>query len=209
VDQVVPADYECEDEPGGSGLASCVGPVADGALIDTSTVGPVAFTVTATDNAGNEAEVTHTYTVVPRPLCRNRSVTVDLALGEDPTSGPDVIRGTNGADDIAALGGDDVVCGRNGADDISLGNGNDIGDGGSKADVITGGDGADKVFGGNGNDLLRGSDGNDHLNGGDGRDALLGQGGNDQLVGGTRRDDCNGGPGIDTGQQCEVKTNIP
>ena len=61
---VVTADYSCADEPGGSGLDTCTGPVADGDPIDTSTVGPQTFTVTATDNAGNTATVTHTYTVV-------------------------------------------------------------------------------------------------------------------------------------------------
>ena len=35
----VAADYSCADEPGGSGLASCAGTVADGAAVDTSSVG--------------------------------------------------------------------------------------------------------------------------------------------------------------------------
>jgi hypothetical protein len=60
----VPAEYECLDEAGGSGIASCTGPVADGAPIDTSTPGPHSFAVTATDVAGNSATVTHSYTVV-------------------------------------------------------------------------------------------------------------------------------------------------
>jgi hypothetical protein len=37
--QLVATDYACEDEPGGSGLASCDGPVAPGAAIDTASVG--------------------------------------------------------------------------------------------------------------------------------------------------------------------------
>ena len=36
-----------------SGVESCVGTVADGAAVDTSTIGYHTFTVTATDNAGN------------------------------------------------------------------------------------------------------------------------------------------------------------
>jgi hypothetical protein len=56
-------DFGCEDT-GGSGLASCVGSVADGALLDTSKLGPVSVTVTAFDNAGNETVVTNTVTVV-------------------------------------------------------------------------------------------------------------------------------------------------
>jgi YVTN family beta-propeller protein len=62
--QVVWADYACEDEPGGSGLASCVGDVADGAAIDTASVGAKTFTVTAEDNARNIASATHAYSVV-------------------------------------------------------------------------------------------------------------------------------------------------
>jgi len=63
-DQAVAASYSCEDEPDGSGLASCDGTVADGELIDTAAVGPHSFTVVGTDNAGNSAAVTHTYTVI-------------------------------------------------------------------------------------------------------------------------------------------------
>ena len=60
--RVVNAGFSCADT-GGSGLASCVGTVANGQAINTATVGQHTFTVTATDNAGNTAEVTHTYTV--------------------------------------------------------------------------------------------------------------------------------------------------
>ena len=56
-------DFSCSDT-GGSGLASCVGTVADGALLDTSQLGEVSVTVTARDNAGNETVVTNTVTVV-------------------------------------------------------------------------------------------------------------------------------------------------
>ena len=59
----VAADYSCSDEAGGSGLKSCQGTVADGALVDTATPGPKSFTVTAEDNDGNTHSVTHNYTV--------------------------------------------------------------------------------------------------------------------------------------------------
>ena len=52
VGQVVLADYDCTDEAGGSGLATCDGPVANGDPIDTS-LGTHTFTVSATDVAGN------------------------------------------------------------------------------------------------------------------------------------------------------------
>lgn len=60
--QIVAADYECDDE-GGSGLATCVGDLADGVLLDTTSVGLKTFTVDATDNAGNVASLTHDYIV--------------------------------------------------------------------------------------------------------------------------------------------------
>jgi hypothetical protein len=62
--QAVVADYACTDQPGGSGLASCSGPVASGAAIDTATVGDKSFTVTATDGAGNVAHASRSYSVV-------------------------------------------------------------------------------------------------------------------------------------------------
>ena len=67
--QVVTADYTCDDEPGGSGLASCSGTVGNGTAIDTSIIGiNQSFVVNATDNATNSASVTHHYTVIPAPL---------------------------------------------------------------------------------------------------------------------------------------------
>ena len=62
--QVVNAGYACEEEDGGSGLASCVGSVANGSSIDTSSIGPKSFTVNTTDNAGNTTSVTNNYSVV-------------------------------------------------------------------------------------------------------------------------------------------------
>ena len=61
VGQAVAAGYSCTDS--GSGVASCEGPVADGANIDTSSAGTKTFTVRATDNVGNTNSVSHTYTV--------------------------------------------------------------------------------------------------------------------------------------------------
>lgn len=62
--ETVAADYDCADEPGGSGLKSCVGTVPDGGAVDTATIGDKHFTVEAEDNAGNTDAVTHTYTVL-------------------------------------------------------------------------------------------------------------------------------------------------
>ena len=62
--QIVNAEYNCQDETDGSGLASCQGTVANGSVIDTSPVGPKSFTVNATDNAGNPASLSHNYSVI-------------------------------------------------------------------------------------------------------------------------------------------------
>lgn len=56
------ADYFCSDEAGGSGLATCEGPVADGAIVPND-LGSHTFTVTATDVAGNTGQATHGYVV--------------------------------------------------------------------------------------------------------------------------------------------------
>ncbi|HWK29882.1 MAG TPA: M14 family zinc carboxypeptidase [Solirubrobacter sp.] len=58
----VPVAFTCADE--NSGVASCVGSPALGANLDTSTPGTFTYSVTATDNAGNETVVTRHYTVL-------------------------------------------------------------------------------------------------------------------------------------------------
>ncbi|MFN3218723.1 MAG: RCC1 domain-containing protein [Acidimicrobiales bacterium] len=69
--------------------------------------------------------------------CRGRAATVDLALGQTPTRGDDVIVGSGGDDVINGLGGDDIICG---------GGGNDR---------LIGGPGRDTCRGGPGNDTVR------------------------------------------------------
>jgi hypothetical protein len=59
--QVVNAAYSCENAPGT--VASCVGTVANGAPIDTATLGVKTFTVTATGAEGNVTSQTVSYTV--------------------------------------------------------------------------------------------------------------------------------------------------
>ena len=58
------ADYACADEPNGSGLDSCDGSVADGAAVDTGSLGQHTFTVNASDHAGNTESKSVSYTVV-------------------------------------------------------------------------------------------------------------------------------------------------
>lgn len=57
----VAASYTCSDR---SGVASCAGPVANGAALDTSSAGVKDFTVTATDTKGNATSETVQYLVL-------------------------------------------------------------------------------------------------------------------------------------------------
>jgi alpha-tubulin suppressor-like RCC1 family protein len=61
LNEVVAEGYECFDE--GSGVASCTDD-NPGTNLDTSTVGPHTFTVTATDFAGHTTSLTRTYHVL-------------------------------------------------------------------------------------------------------------------------------------------------
>jgi Glycine rich protein len=64
--QAVTATYSCTP-PEGTGVETCAGPVANGAAIDTATLGPHEFTVDAEDTDGAEASETVNYTVVSPP----------------------------------------------------------------------------------------------------------------------------------------------
>jgi virginiamycin B lyase len=86
------ADYFCTDEPGGSGLATCDGPVPDGAIV-ANDLGSHTFTVTATDAEGNVGTATHTYVVfadIGGPITKQavfaagRVIPIILELGRRP-----------------------------------------------------------------------------------------------------------------------------
>jgi len=72
LNQTVLASYACSD--GGSGVATCTGPVANGLAIDTASVGNKTFTVSTTDNVGNL-----------RTLAVSYIVTYKICLLYDPT----------------------------------------------------------------------------------------------------------------------------
>ena len=159
------------------------------------------------------------------PECGGLDITVNLNLGQVPTSGNDVILGTPGNDRIVAGDGFDVICGEGGDDTIIAGNGQDVVFGGAGNDIIEAGQGKDVVYGqdgddiiaggrgkdtligGAGDDSIRGNEGTDTIDGGAGDDILRGGqkadtidggNGNDTLIGGTRPDILNGGAGVDT-----------
>lgn len=61
LNQAVTASYGCAD--GGSGVASCAAPVANGAPIDTAAVGAYSFAVTGIDNVGHTVTLNRPYVV--------------------------------------------------------------------------------------------------------------------------------------------------
>jgi hypothetical protein len=62
--QIVDSSYYCTDLDGEANISSCAGPAPWGSAIDTSAIGAHAFTVTATDRAGNTGTTTTHYTVL-------------------------------------------------------------------------------------------------------------------------------------------------
>ncbi len=225
LNQIVNADYTCEDGADGPDVQTCEGTVPNGDPIDTSSAGTKTFTVNATDNAGKTTSVTHSYTV--------SACTITGTSGNDVlegTSGDDTICGLGGNDTIRGLGGNDTLQGGNGSDTIEGGTGNDTVDGGAgtdyasfknsatgvQASLVTNtatGEGSDtlaaieRLEGSNFNDQLTGSSvantlkglsGVDTITGGDGNDTLTGNGGNDTLYGGLGNDSMTGHAGADT-----------
>jgi hypothetical protein len=102
--EVIAADYACGDGGAGMPSGSCVGPVALGDGIDTTTVGAKSFVVVATDAVGNVAELTHHYGVVfdfegfynpvgnppaLNPVRAGQAITLKFSLGGD--QGLDVV----------------------------------------------------------------------------------------------------------------------
>jgi virginiamycin B lyase len=86
------ADYFCTDEPGGSGVSTCHGPVPDGAIVPND-VGSHTFTVTGQDAEGNAATATHGYVVfegIGGPITNKavfaagRVIPIILELGSRP-----------------------------------------------------------------------------------------------------------------------------
>jgi hypothetical protein len=67
--QKVAAGYSCTD-PSGTGISSCVGTLANGALLDTNQPGSQTFTVSATSSDGGVSSQTVFYTVAPNNIFR-------------------------------------------------------------------------------------------------------------------------------------------
>lgn len=145
------------DDGGGLHFAGCIGtlvgctPTSPAAALDRVSGVSVSGSNVYAASVGSDS-VSHfrieqaptpvpTGAPVPSALCGGSAVNVDLAKGQQPTAGSDVILGTPGNDVIVAGGGNDIVCG---------GAGNDVLNGGSGNDLLLGESGKDKLVGGGG-----------------------------------------------------------
>lgn len=168
---------------------SC-GPPSPGIYVEVPNVAPWIIANASETLSGtltNGAMPTATPTEVPNPnptTCNNLAITVNLAAGDLPTAGDDVIAGTPGNDVIAAGAGNDTICGGGGDDTIWGQAGNDTILGEAGDDKLRGGDGEDTLLGGAGVDDLNGGRDNDMVNGGDGADLRVRGGTGDDLVDG-------------------------
>jgi hypothetical protein len=91
----VVADFSCTDDVA---VATCRGTVADGAALDTGTVGAKTFTVDAVDSAGHAVAVAHHY-----------SVRYQFSGFNQPVDNPPVVNSVNAGRAIPvkfSLGGD-------------------------------------------------------------------------------------------------------
>lgn len=116
LNQSVTANYSCSDPE--SGIASCVGTLANGAALDTSVRrASVAFTVTATNNFGAVKVLTHNYSVdSPPPSTTTTTTTTMLPAGQpacpnNPTPFTDVPAGSFAAADIRCIYGLGITTG--------------------------------------------------------------------------------------------------
>ncbi|MBL7161156.1 MAG: hypothetical protein ISS57_01015 [Anaerolineales bacterium] len=82
----------------------------------------------------------------------NLSNIVNIGNGDSPTSGNDLILGTDKNDVIDGLAGDDCILGGDKNDTLVGGDGDDVILGGDKKDSAVGGDGYDICYGGGGSD---------------------------------------------------------
>jgi hypothetical protein len=71
--QTVDASYSCAEASGGPGMAACTGNAANGSPINTSTLGPHTFSVTALSQDGLSTTVSTGYTVAAPPVVSIKS----------------------------------------------------------------------------------------------------------------------------------------
>ena len=123
------------------------------------------------------------------PACDGEAPTVAVPSGGAPfyaPAGPQVIVGTEGADNIYGADDGNVICGRGGIDVIHAGDG---------ADVVYGDGDPDQIYGEGDDDWIYGGSGGDVIDGQEGDDWIYGQADADGLRCGPNLDNVTGGGG--------------
>lgn len=204
VDRDVDGDFTVSAINGDSALVGSEIILPSGALLTITEDGTVNFDPNGaflTLGSGEQAFEQVTYTITDDQGATDDATIVfavdgilDTIFG---TTGDDLIRGTDEADDIDGLGGNDLITGLDGNDTIKGGQGLDIIRGGADDDSLVGGSGKDRLFGEAGDDHLEGGGGNDRLLGLAGNDTIFGNNGDDILSGGRGNDIVSGQDGDD------------
>ena len=112
VGQAVEVDYECRDEPGGSGVELCDGELQDAQPLDTSSAGTFSANFWAVDGAGNVTEKRITWSVVDRT-----PPTISIV---SPQEGTSFVLGSTFAP-LFTCSDDAVVCRVDGIDTSTVG----------------------------------------------------------------------------------------
>ena len=185
---------------GGSPPEPRFGPITDGVTELSRNLNDV---IIVDEAVVSEVELWGDFNPGRHPDQANRGGNDNLFAG----SGPAVLHGGPGDDQLTARNtgarlygdaGNDLLLGGDGDDTLEGGPGNDRLRGGGGADRLFGGDGDDDLEGGSGIDTLEGGAGNDLLKGGDGDDTLRGDAGSDLLVGEAGNDTLDGGADDDS-----------
>jgi ELWxxDGT repeat protein len=136
-------------------------------------------------------------TQITAPVQPDNASDFDTSDPETPTPNANRLQGSNGADQIMALGGNDTVNSGFSDDWLNGNQGHDLIDAGGGNDTVYGGKNNDTVFGSAGNDWINGNLGADFLDGGEGMDTLYGGEDSDTLQGNTGDDWLSGNKGAD------------
>jgi len=111
--QAVSSSFSCTDVPGGSGIQSCLDQDGrpSGALIDTSTAGPHAFTVTGTNRFGLAGTASVSYTVVKASTSTSLSYSANPAVVTQPVTFTATVTPTPAGGTVAFNDGNVAIAG--------------------------------------------------------------------------------------------------
>ncbi|MEM7782072.1 MAG: Ig-like domain-containing protein, partial [Planctomycetota bacterium] len=121
-----------------------------------------------------------------------------IEFGDESFLTQDLVMGLASEDQISADSGPAIIAGGGGSDNLVGSTGSDMLHAGSGNDNVRGGDGDDRIFGVDGNNLLDGQDGDDFIQAGAGNDNIRGGAGDDRIDATQGNNIVDGGSGEDT-----------